>query len=139
MLNDRLNTRNILRRRKKFLQKGYNCVLCQDGVEKTVGHLFFECQAAASRWFALGIIWLDSVSIFQRIISAREASPHPFFMEFFMIAANCIWVERNKFIFEGIAPGLGSWKAAFKKEVSVHLYRIKPSLLPSIQSWLNSL
>jgi hypothetical protein len=28
LLNDKLNTRNILRRRKKFLEEGYNCVLC---------------------------------------------------------------------------------------------------------------
>lgn len=56
LLNDRLNTRNILRRRKKFLEEGYNCVLCQDGVEETIEHLFFDCPLAVSRWYALGII-----------------------------------------------------------------------------------
>jgi hypothetical protein len=138
-LNDRLNTRNILIRRKKFLQEGYNCVLCQDNVEETVEHLFFECPAAISRWFAFGITWTDSVDLFQKLIIAREASPHSFFMEIFMISANCIWVERNAFILEGKAPSLSSWKAAFRHEVTNHLHRIKPSLHSSVHSWLYSL
>jgi len=41
LLNDRLNTKNMLRRRNKFLEEGYNCVLCQEGVEETSEHLFF--------------------------------------------------------------------------------------------------
>lgn len=138
LLNDRLNTRNILRR-KKFLQEGYNCVLCQDSVEETVEHLFFDCPAAVSRWFALGITWADSVDIYQKLIIAREAFPHSFFMEIFMISAHCIWVERNAFIFEAKAPSLSSWKAAFKREVIIHLYRIKPSLHSSVRAWLQSL
>lgn len=89
------------------MQEGYNCVLCQDGVEETIEH-FFRVLGAASRWFALSIIWLDSITIFQRIISAKEASPHPFFMEVFMIGASCIWVGINRFIFDGIVPSLGS-------------------------------
>jgi hypothetical protein len=34
---------------------------------------------------------------------------------------------------------LASWKAQFKKEVLLHLYRIKPALHPAIRSWLSSL
>jgi hypothetical protein len=60
---------------KKILQEGYNCVLCQDSVEEIVDHLFFDCPAAVSRWFALGITWADSVDIYQRLIIAGEASP----------------------------------------------------------------
>jgi hypothetical protein len=47
LLNDRLNTRNILRRRRKFLEDGYNCVLCLEDVEESIEHLFFDCQSAA--------------------------------------------------------------------------------------------
>lgn len=59
LLNDRLNTRNMLRRRKKFLEEGYNCVLCQLGVEETIEHIFFDCTLSVRRWFKLGIIWED--------------------------------------------------------------------------------
>jgi hypothetical protein len=56
LLNDRLNTRNVLKRRKKHLDEGYNCVLCSDSVEETVEHLFFYCSVARCRWFAIGIV-----------------------------------------------------------------------------------
>jgi hypothetical protein len=56
LLNDMLNTRNMLRRRDKCLEVGYNCVLCQDNVEETVEHLFFGCPSAVTRWFALGFL-----------------------------------------------------------------------------------
>jgi hypothetical protein len=110
LLNDRLNTRNILRRRKKFLEQGYNCVLCQEEIEETSEHLIFECSAAVCRWFALGISWSNSSSFPQKIYLAKQAFPHPFFMEIFMIAAWCIWTERNKLIFSNKPPGLSTWK-----------------------------
>ena len=88
---------------------------------------------------ALGITRTDSVDLIQKLIIAREASPHSFFMEIFMISAHCIWVERNALIFEGKAPSLSSWKATFRHEVTSHLYRIKPSLHSSVRSWLHSL
>jgi len=55
LLADRLNTRDILRRRHKHLEEGYRCVLCHDQVDETSLHLFFECSSSASRWFAVGI------------------------------------------------------------------------------------
>lgn len=60
LLNDRLNTRNILRRRKKFLED-YSCVMCQNNIEETLDHLFFDCHCASARWFILGIIWNEEV------------------------------------------------------------------------------
>jgi hypothetical protein len=56
LLNDRLNTRNILRRRRKVLDEGYNCVMCHNSEEETDAHLLFSCPAAVNRWFTLGII-----------------------------------------------------------------------------------
>jgi transcription elongation factor Elf1 len=44
-----LNTRNILRRRKKVLDEGYNCVMCHNNEEETATHLFFSYPAATSR------------------------------------------------------------------------------------------
>jgi hypothetical protein len=35
----------MLRRREKFLEEGYNYVLCQDNMEETVEHLFFGCPS----------------------------------------------------------------------------------------------
>jgi hypothetical protein len=70
LLNDKLNTRNILRRRKKVLDEGYNCVMCHNNEEETTAYLFFNCPAAASRWFALGIVWEENLSVHQKLLQA---------------------------------------------------------------------
>jgi hypothetical protein len=139
LLNDRLNTKNMLRRRNKFLEKGYNCALCQDTIEETLEHLFFECPSTVSRWFALGITWEENVNIHQKLYIAKEAFLQPFFMEIFMISAWCVWNERNDFIFNGKNPNLATWKSAFKKEVNAHLVKIKPSLHHVVMLWLDAL
>jgi hypothetical protein len=86
-----LNTRNILRRRRKVLDEGYNCVLCHNNEEETATHLFFSYPAAVNRWFALGIVWGANLSVHQKILQARVVSGLPFFMEIFLIGAWCIW------------------------------------------------
>jgi hypothetical protein len=53
----------MLRRRRKVLEEGYNCVMCHLGAEETIEHLFFDCPSAVSRWFAIGIVWEDNPSI----------------------------------------------------------------------------
>jgi hypothetical protein len=42
-----------LRRGKKVLDEGYNCVMCHNSEEETAAHLFFNCPAAASS----GLLW----------------------------------------------------------------------------------
>jgi hypothetical protein len=81
LLNDRLNTRNILRRRKKVLDEGYNCVMCHNSEEETAAHLFFNCPAAASRCFALGIVWEENLSVHQKLLQAQLVFGQPFFIE----------------------------------------------------------
>jgi hypothetical protein len=45
LLMDRLNVRNILRRKKHKLQdNNYSCVLCSLNCEEMIFHLFFACQ-----------------------------------------------------------------------------------------------
>ncbi|XP_073355017.1 uncharacterized protein [Aegilops tauschii subsp. strangulata] len=48
---DRLNTRNMLRRRH-FVVVGntYTCMLCQNPLEETVEHLFFTCPFSQQYW-----------------------------------------------------------------------------------------
>jgi len=72
----------MLKRRKKFLQEGYHCVLCQDGVEEIAEHLFFQCTSAASRWFALGITWDEHSNIHQKLYLARNEFRQPFYGHF---------------------------------------------------------
>jgi hypothetical protein len=139
LLNDRLNTRNMLRRRNKVLVDGYNCVLCHEGAEETLEHLFFDCPSATCRWLALGINWATNSNVHQKIYIARQAFVEPFFMEIFLIGAWCIWNERNDLIFNKKQPSLASWMDSFKLLVYNHFCRIKSSFHISLLSWLSTL
>jgi hypothetical protein len=66
LLNDWLNTRNLLRR-KRFNIPIVSCVLCSHGIEETVKHLIFECEFAQLCWTSLHIIWDLSLPVTEMI------------------------------------------------------------------------
>jgi hypothetical protein len=138
LLVDRLNTRDLLKRRHKHLEEGYHCVLCPDQVDETSMHLFFECSSSVVRWFVIGIQWDQQGSIFEMLQHQRVNFGGPYFMDLFMIAAWCIWKERNDFIFNHKAP-MESWKQRFKSEVKLHLFRLPTSKRGVIMNWINNL
>jgi hypothetical protein len=86
MFVDRLNTRNMLRRRHFHLDDGYTCIMCNLGVED-INHLFIDCPFAKSYWFALQIHWIDEIDVNRRLAFARaQHNNNPFFMEIFLVA-----------------------------------------------------
>jgi hypothetical protein len=87
LLNDILNTRNILRRKRKHLDEVYNCVLYHENAEETVEHLIFDCSTAVTRWFAIGITWNENSNVHKKIYNAKMAFGYTVFMEVFMIGA----------------------------------------------------
>ena len=99
LFNDRLNTRDILRRRNEFLQEGYNYAMCHEGVEEIGMHLFFKCSYSITRWMVYSQKrWIVCVKyavvhprdFFQMITQQKLHMGMPFFMEIFMIEAQCI-------------------------------------------------
>jgi hypothetical protein len=92
LLMDRLNTSNILKRKRYKLEgNNYNCVMCPAQREETAFHLFFSCPFASECWNNIGIQWQLNVPFFQMMESARYDFNHTFFMEVFIIAAWHIW------------------------------------------------
>jgi hypothetical protein len=128
-----------MRRRRKVIEKGYNYVMCQNSIEEIAKHLFFDCPSIVSRWFVLGIIWEENLSIYQWLYQTKQAFVQAFFMKIFMIGAWCLWNQRNAFIFNRKPPCLAAWKADFKSLVKDHLIRIKPVYHSSIKLWLRAL
>ncbi|TVU06152.1 hypothetical protein EJB05_49350, partial [Eragrostis curvula] len=124
VLKDRVNTRNMLRRRNHHLESGYNCVLCHQDTEETLYHLFFDCTFSTSCWFSIGILWDGELDIHERVMEAKRQFQHQFFMEIFSIATWGIWKVRNAKIFDHKHPIVASWKQAFRDEIILHLYRI---------------
>ena len=79
VLVDRLNTEVMLRRRNFNIQGGWHCVLCHLQVDEDVEHLLFACPFAERCWMKIHIQWDLSLDIHNRIMQARQASPHSFF------------------------------------------------------------
>jgi hypothetical protein len=142
LLVDRLNTRDILRRRHKHLEEGYHCVLCHEQIDETSLHLFLECSSSVARWFAIGLQWdqqSQQVSIFEMLQHQHANFGGPYFMDLFMIGAWCIRKERNDFIFNYKPPSLENWKQLFKNEVKLHLFRLPITKSGLVMNWINSL
>ena len=146
---DRLNTRNILKRKKHKLEgNNYNCVLCNNNVEETAFHLFFSCSFSQACWRFLRIhlslgktivcvntrdgfplvlllfIGTIQVILFQMMMQAKLQLRNPFFMEIFIIASWHIWKQRNNFIFDRGRPSFISWKTSFYEEAKLQAFRL---------------
>jgi hypothetical protein len=138
LLNDRLNTRNLLWR-KRFHIPSVNCVLCNHDSEETLKHLFFECEFAQSCWTALHIVWDLSLSVLEMIEQQKRQFLSGCYMEVIMMAALVIWIHRNNIIFNNASICLAQWKHEFRELFFLCKYRAKPSLESAMGSWLASL
>jgi hypothetical protein len=140
LLMDRLNTRNILKRKKHKLEgNNYNCVLCNSNVEETAFHLFFSCTFSRACWQHLGIQWNFASDFFQMLIQAKQQFSNPYFMEIFIIAAWQIWKQRNNFIFDRGRPSLDSWKSSFTEEARLQAHRFCEAKRPAFLFCIDSL
>lgn len=135
LVQDRLSSRNILRRKNMHLPS-YTCVLCSSNCEETVGHLFMNCEFARSCWGLLGVTIIRSPEIVQRFESLRNQLSVRFFMEIVILMCYSIWTVRNDAIFRGIPACRLHCLQIFKKSFGELLWRAKKSYFPSIQSCL---
>jgi hypothetical protein len=114
LLMDRLNVRNILRRKRHKLQdNNYNCVICSCHYEETTFQLFFSCSFRARCWQHLGITWRFDLQFHAMMEEANQSFSSAFFMEFFIIGAWQIWKERNNLIFSRATLPSGHGRLGF--------------------------
>jgi hypothetical protein len=135
LLQDRVSTRNLLRRRSMVLPS-YNCVACLDGVEETAVHLFLECSFARSCWSLLGVTIISSPDTFQRLGSIREQLNVPFDLEIIILMSWCIWLIRNDEIFRNFPVDCLRCLQLFKSFFSQLLWKAKKKYFPQIEQWL---
>lgn len=93
-LKDRLNTSNILRRKRRLLGD-HNCPLCTSNSVETLAHLFFTCSFSQWCWPFLNVHWKLRLKNFQ-------------------INCHCgLWGHldyRNEVIFDDVPLSLRRWK-----------------------------
>ena len=57
MLNDRLNTKDMIKRRHWNVTNEYHCVLCPRSNHEDRDHLFFSCNFSRTIWAYLLVDW----------------------------------------------------------------------------------
>jgi hypothetical protein len=135
---DRLNTKDIMKRKSWTIESDEYCVLCDTCVLETRDHLFFECPYALACWTKIHINWIQSLPISQRIQRARSLFNGPCFMEVFVCAAWNIWKDRNDIIFRDKEANIARWNVRFQNDLQLHKYRMKNSLVQPLLDWILS-
>jgi hypothetical protein len=138
LLSDRLNTRELLKRKNMDLQD-YTCVLCSTNSEESLLYLFFDCPFSKWCWRMLSIHWNTSLTPQDTLIRGHRQFNCRIFREVIMVAGWTIYCHRNANTFDGASRSLRRWMEAFKDEFALIIHRAKPSTKVLLSSWLSSL
>jgi hypothetical protein len=134
---DRLNTRNLLGR-KKFHLPNYWCATLECQPEETLIHLFWNCPCAAKCWDSICPEWLQNLSVLKSIADMREKLNKPFSLEIIILASWSIWIVRNNKIFRNETARWSSWKAIFNQEIHMLTFWMKKKVSKEFKSWARS-
>ena len=138
---DRLNTRDMLKRRHFDIGDDHSCLLCGNHDEETVDHMIFTCTFSQACWRKLGISWPPFTCRIQLLQQAKHSWGRPLFFETFLVAAWSHWKERNNKHFRRITPTVGGWLNRFKEDFGLLQHRTRgshPAFISSFVSELNS-
>jgi hypothetical protein len=129
ILHDRINTKDMLLRRRWNVTNNHDCVLCCSGQFEDWRHLFVNCMFSIRVWNYLHSPWHPG-STYESLLAARKSFKGPCFTEIGILACWTIWKQRNGWIFKGIRPTFRGWRASFVLEISMLKYRVKSDVLP---------
>ena len=139
LLSDRLNTRNMLKRRHYNIGTDFGCLLCTACQDETMEHLFFECTFSLACWNELQIMGHAADNRLDWVDKAKASWSQPLFMEIFLLASWSIWKERNNKHFRGVLPSQDSWRARLKEDLSLLTYRLGDKHKDFLFSFISSL
>jgi hypothetical protein len=137
LLQNRLNTRSMLRRRHMILDS-YVCEQCLRQVDELNMHLFFRCSFTKNYWYQIGVTvptWLRPDRATKHIKRSLDV---PFAMEIIMLMTWRIWKERNAWLFSNLDHSVEHCKAVFK-EFDLVIHRAKERWVNDMESWLINL
>jgi hypothetical protein len=117
----------------------FDCELCLFQREEKLRYLFFKCPFAKNCWNLIGIMvptWLKPERDTRHIKRVLRLT---FAMEIIVIMCWSIWAAQNSWLFNNEDPQIWKCKETFKRVFALVIHRAKPSLVPSMESWLASL
>jgi hypothetical protein len=138
LLHDRLNIRNLLRRKNCHLPS-FNCATLQCNQEETLAHIFWSCPFAQQCWAFVCPQVSNQQSVLEAFYDIMDTLNLPFAVEIIMIVAWVIWIIRNRKIFEDQDPSISAWKIVFKQVLHLLSYRMKKKCDAAFKAWLQNL
>jgi hypothetical protein len=134
LMNDRLSTKNIPKRRKMQLES-FNCAFCGSAQEETVLHLFWGCPYAQKCWGTLELQIAQDGETLQNIHALRTQLQSQFFMIVIILMSWTIWKARNEAVFNNRLMSIQECKRDFLMELTKVSCRIKTSISLQFEQW----
>jgi hypothetical protein len=135
LLQDKLNTRDRLRRRHMHLDS-YTCENCILQKNETSYNLFLRCSFAKSCRASIGLIPPQTICPQRAAMRLKRQLNMSGALELVILMSWSIWQCRNGWIFNNIPPTIERCRGIFLQEVKWLLLRLKPSTSQIICSWL---
>jgi len=135
LLKDRINTRDILQRKRMQLDS-FTCDLCILQRLETATHLILRCNFAKACWESIGISYVSTRPILQIFKFIRRRLGVSFALEIIMLMAWRIWTIRNDWIFNNVHPTVQDCKRRFRNEFNLLLHRVKHPKIDEMKVWL---
>jgi hypothetical protein len=140
MLVDRINTRDMLRRRRNMdIGSVFSCMLCDTGLDETRNHLFFCCPFSSSCWSEIGINWCTDMHLGPMVADGKQSWARPFFTEILILGSWNIWKIRNRVFFDLAIPEVENWKRQLSQDLEILQCRVKEQLRTEIQIFITLL
>lgn len=125
MMVDRINTRDMLRRRNFNVGGDLGCLLCDAGSRETRNHLLFECSFAVGCWLKLDITWDIDQTFENMLMAAKNSWSGRLFTEAVILSAWNIWKIRNRKLFDGVPPETAAWNRQLALDLDILGCRVK--------------
>lgn len=116
----------------------YNCALCNEKVEETLLHLFWDCTFAHEYWNLIIPSKLRGISHYDEICFSLTELPADIALDIVLMGCWGIWSIRNDKIFRSVVPSLHNWLHYMNEGLSVIAIRAKLVKAQKIQLWIDS-
>jgi hypothetical protein len=136
LLKNRLNTRNLLRRKNMALDS-FDCELCLLFKEEKPGHLFFKCPFVKNCWNRIGVTpptWLKPDRAARHIKSSLKV---PFAMDIIILMFWSIWTQINAWLFNQGDPHVTHRVTSFKREFGLVIQLSKKRWTSEMELWIS--
>jgi hypothetical protein len=139
MLVDRINTRDMLRRRNMDIGSVFSCMLCDTGLDETRNHLFFCCPFSSSCWSEIGMNLCTDMHLGPMLADGKQRWARPLFTEILILGSWNIWKIRNRVYFDQAIPEVEIWKRQLSQDLEILQCRVKEQLRAEIQTLITLL